>query len=54
MELYKVSKDSDHKRIRKLYSEAFPLPERAPLRLLIKKAEQGKAEFWEMFDGDIG
>ena len=37
---------SQEKQARRLYEEAFPKEERAPFRILIKRARQGKADFW--------
>lgn len=45
MELCKIKK-SDYSHIKSLYTEAFPSDERAPFRLLKKRAEKGKADFW--------
>ncbi len=53
MELKIVTSTTDFKRLKKLYISAFPKEERAPFWLMKRKALQGKAEFWEVTDGDI-
>lgn len=51
MELVKVSKTIDvYPAIRTLYKEAFPLNERAPFWLLMKKADSSVADFWALYD----
>lgn len=45
MELRKIRK-SDYPYINDLYTGAFPAAERAPFRMLKKRAEKGKADFW--------
>lgn len=41
----------EYKRIKKLYNEAFPADERAPLFLLKKRAKQKKGDSWSIYDG---
>lgn len=43
---------AEYKRIKKLYKEAFPADERAPLMLMKRRAAQRKADSWNMYDGD--
>ena len=43
---------SEDGRIRGLYTEAFPPEERAPYRLLRRRARRGKADLWSLYDGD--
>ncbi len=45
MELRKIQK-SDYRDIKVIYTGAFPHDERVPFRLLRKRAEQGRADFW--------
>ena len=45
MELRKIQK-IDYKEIKAIYMGAFPPDERAPFRLLRKRAEQGRGDFW--------
>ena len=45
MELRKIEKP-DYREIKAIYTGAFPPDERAPFRLLRKRAEQGMADFW--------
>ncbi len=45
MELRRIEK-SDYPYIKTLYTEAFPPDERAPFRMICKKAERGKGDFW--------
>ena len=42
----------EYKRIKKLYREAFPADERAPLFLLKKRAVQKKGDSWNVYDGE--
>lgn len=49
MELRKIRKN-DYPCIKKLYKEAFPNEERAPFLFLIKRAEQGRADFWVIIE----
>ena len=51
MEL-KATDASIEKQARRLYEEAFPREERAPFRLLLKRARQGKADFWSLTESD--
>ena len=39
-------------RLRGLYETAFPPEERAPYRLLKRRARGGRADFWSLYDGD--
>lgn len=51
MELVKVSKAMDvYPAIRTLYKKAFPLNERAPFWLLMKKAKSSAVDFWALYD----
>ncbi len=45
MKLKIVSKKEEYQQIEKIYNEAFPENERAPMKMLIKRAKQGKADF---------
>ena len=49
MELRKIQK-SDYLYIKSLYTQSFPDDERAPFRLLRKRAEKGKADFLVICD----
>ena len=51
MQLVKVSKDiKEYKSIKNLYKKAFPIDERAPFWLLMRKANQSSADFWALYD----
>lgn len=51
MQLVKVSKDiKEYKAIKSLYKQAFPIDERAPFWLLMRKANQSVADFWALYD----
>jgi GNAT superfamily N-acetyltransferase len=52
MHLQKAT-DETYRRAKKLYNEAFPLNERMPFFLLKRKAEEYKAEFWDVYDRDL-
>ena len=45
--------EHDHNKIKQLYTEAFPADERAPYWLLKRRAKHGKADFFELADGDV-
>ena len=51
MQLGKVTDQSDFDIIEKIYSEAFPDNERAPMKMLKKRAKQGRADFLGIYDG---
>ena len=53
MELIAIRESKDWKRAKALYREAFPREERAPFFLLKRRAEQGKADFWQISDGSL-
>ena len=42
----------DAKRLRALYVEAFPPEERAPFGRLVRRARGGRADFWNLYDGE--
>lgn len=50
--LKKVSSRAERKQIRSLYRHAFPADERAPFRLLSRKANRGNVDWWSIYDGD--
>ena len=52
MKLIKASQQA-YVQLKKLYTEAFPENERAPFWLLRRRAEQGRAEFWSLMDGEM-
>ena len=51
MELRRIQR-SDYSDIKAIYTDAFPADERAPFRLLRKRAEQGRADFWIISEKD--
>ncbi len=53
MKLKTVSDKDEYQAIEKIYTEAFPDNERAPMKLLKKRARQGKADFLALYDGNI-
>ena len=46
-----TNSNAGYKRIKKLYLEAFPADERAPMFLIKRRAAQHKADSWNMYDG---
>ena len=48
----KKAEPADRAWLSELYTGAFPDDERAPFRLLRRRAEQGRAEFWCLMDGE--
>ena len=51
MQLIKVSRETDqYNSIKKLYRQAFPLNERAPFWLLMRRAGSPSADFWALYD----
>ncbi len=50
--LKKVIDKKEYQAIEKIYTEAFPDNERAPMKLLIKRANQGKADFLALYDSN--
>jgi GNAT superfamily N-acetyltransferase len=53
MELIGIIEKKDWKRTKALYREAFPAEERAPFYILKSRAKRGKADFWQIADGEI-
>ena len=51
MELKKVTEKAEYAVIERIYKESFPDNERAPMKLLKKRAGQGKADFLAVCDG---
>ena len=51
MRLKKVSDSEEYRVIERIYAESFPDNERAPMKLLKKRAGQGKADFLAVCDG---
>ena len=51
MYLRSVSGESDYLAVEKIYTESFPENERAPLKMLKKRADSGKADFLAVCDG---
>ncbi len=47
--MVRMNQDAEQE-IRKLYTEAFPADERAPFSLMMKRAQQNKADFWILTD----
>lgn len=43
----------EFRQIKQLYQTAFPIRERVPFLLLDKKSNQGHADFWGVYDGDL-
>ena len=52
MTLNHVSDKTDCAVIEKIYTQSFPDNERAPFKMLIKRAARGKADFWAVCDGE--
>ncbi|MCI8508107.1 MAG: GNAT family N-acetyltransferase [Lachnospiraceae bacterium] len=53
MQLFRVTKSiKEYKQIKKLYRQAFPIEERAPFWLLMKKAKPSTADFWALYDNE--
>lgn len=51
LRLVRVSKQTkEFAYIKRLYLTAFPFAERLPFRLLTKRAGEGKADFWGIYD----
>lgn len=51
MQLLKVSKEiNEYKQIKKLYKKAFPLEERAPFWLIMRKTKESITDFWSLHD----
>ncbi|MBP5407352.1 GNAT family N-acetyltransferase [bacterium] len=54
MKLVKIENTKEEmNRVKELYLSAFPANERFPFRLLEKRSLQGKADFWNLFEGDL-
>ena len=54
MELVRIENTkAEMNRVEELYLRAFPANERFPFRLLKKRALQGKADFWNLFEGEL-
>ncbi len=53
LKLKKVTEKNEYQAIEKIYTEAFPDNERAPMKLLIKRANKGKADFLALYDENI-
>lgn len=51
IELKKADFAKEGKKIKALYIRAFPREERPPFFLIRKRAEQGRAECWSLYDG---
>ena len=51
MQLKTVSDKKEYQLIEKIYVQSFPDNERAPMKLLKKRAGQGKADFLAIYDG---
>ena len=52
MQLKRVSDKNEYETIERIYNEAFPDDERAPMKLLKKRADKGKADFWALYAGE--
>ena len=52
MQLKSVSSREEYRSIEKIYLQSFPENERAPMKLLKKRAKQGKADFLAAYDGE--
>ena len=52
IELRKAAPE-EYPRLKALYVSSFPKEERAPFRILRKRAEQGRADFWSLYDNDM-
>ena len=52
MELIEIKENKDFNRAKALYREAFPAEERAPFFILKSRAKRGKADFWQLADGE--
>ena len=52
MQLKPVTQKSEYEVIKRIYTESFPDNERAPMKMLKKRAKQGKADFLAICDGE--
>ena len=53
MNLVRMTKKSEaYRAVKDLYLQAFPQDERAPFRLLVRRAKAGKADFWMLYEGE--
>lgn len=52
MELKIITQKSEFDAVERIYNEAFPDNERAPIKMLTKRARQGKADFLGIYDGE--
>ena len=52
MQLKTVSNKEEYRLIERIYIQSFPENERAPMKLLKKRAGQGKADFLALYDGE--
>ncbi len=53
MQLVRVTKGiKEYKKIKKLYRQVFPMEERVPFWLLMKKAKPSIADFWALYDNE--
>ena len=53
MNLKIVSEKNEYQAIEKIYLESFPDNERAPMKLLKKRADKGKADFLAVYDNEV-
>ncbi len=44
---------ADYDRAKKLYMASFPATERLPFFLMKRRSRQGRADFWDLSDGDL-
>ncbi|MBQ3969656.1 MAG: GNAT family N-acetyltransferase [Clostridia bacterium] len=52
MQLKRISTKNEYQAIEKIYTQSFPDNERAPMKLLKKRANRGKADFLAAYDGE--
>lgn len=51
MNLKEITKQSaDYINVKKLYNRAFPLEEKAPFHMMMKKAKKENVDFWGLYD----
>ena len=47
-----TERTKDYRKMKKLYKQAFPSNERAPFRLLKRRAKSDNADFWALYNED--